>query len=88
MIDSFTFDGNTPCTRASTVIYLWQISGSPIVEQNNNFSDVPEDSDYAEAVAWAVSNNITSGTSDTTFSPDAICSRGQIVTFLNRTINK
>jgi len=47
---------------------------------------VSVDSDYAQAVAWAVSNGITSGTSETTFSPDAICTRAQIVTFLQRAL--
>ena len=49
-------------------------------------TDVPADEPYAKAVAWAVANGITSGTSETTFSPDATCTRGQIVTFLNRAI--
>ncbi len=84
MIDSDNFEGNTPCTRASTVMYMWLNADAPDAETTDKFSDVPALSEYAEAVAWAVENGITSGTSDTEFSPDTICSRGQIVTFLNR----
>mgnify|MGYP001028746005 CR=1 FL=1 len=49
-----------------------------------DFTDVPADADYAQAISWAVSQGITAGTSDTTFSPNQICNRGQIVTFLHR----
>ncbi|MDY3303036.1 MAG: S-layer homology domain-containing protein [Clostridia bacterium] len=52
------------------------------------FIDVSKNAECAAAVTWALENNVTSGTSETTFSPDDICSRGQIVTFLNRAINK
>ena len=83
MVEGETFDANTPCTRASTVTYLWIYAGAPDADTSGLFDDVSADSDYAEAVAWAVDENVTSGTSETTFSPDTICSRGQIVTFLN-----
>lgn len=86
MVEGETFDANTPCTRASTVTYLWIYAGAPDADTSELFDDVSADSDYAEAVAWAVDENVTSGTSETTFSPDTICSRGQIVTFLNRAI--
>ena len=86
MVSGSTFDANTPCTRASTVTYLWKNANSPQTVASDNFADVSADADYAEAVAWAVEEDVTSGTSDTTFSPDTICSRGQIVTFLNRAI--
>ena len=86
MVSGSTFDANTPCTRASTVTYLWKNANSPQTVASDNFADVSADADYAEAVAWAVKEGVTSGTSDTTFSPDTICSRGQIVTFLNRAI--
>ena len=73
--------GDTPCTRASTMVYLWKLAGSPQAEAPG-FTDVPADADYAQAVAWAVENGITSGTGNGAFSPDMICNRSQIVTFL------
>ena len=83
MIDA-SFDSTAPCTRATAVKYIWQAldkgSAAP-----NSFSDVPADADYADAVSWAVANGVTSGTGNgTTFSPDIICDRSQIVTFLYR----
>ncbi len=86
MVTDMEFAADTPCTRASTVMYLWQNAGSPAADINTDFTDVPSDAYYAEAVAWAVQNGITSGTSETEFSPDDICSRGQIVTFLHRAL--
>ena len=83
LIDGKTFNGNTPCTRSQTVTYLWKLSGKPLSGEVN-FNDVPENADYAEAVSWAVDAGITSGTSETTFSPDNICNRANIVTFLYR----
>lgn len=55
---------------------------------NSSFSDVSPNAVYAQAVVWAVNQGITAGTSDTTFSPNAICTRGQIVTFLYRAMGK
>lgn len=87
MVDADNFDGDTPCTRASTVVYMWQAKDEPAADTElAAFADVSENAEYAEAVAWAVENGVTSGTSATTFSPDDICSRGQIVTFLNRAL--
>lgn len=86
MVTDWEFAADTPCTRASTVMYLWQNAGSPDVSTNTAFTDMPSDAYYAKAVAWAVQNGVTSGTSATEFSPDDICSRGQIVTFLNRAL--
>ena len=88
MVSGNRFEGDTPCTRASTVEYLWKNADSPQNTASNSFEDVSADSDYAQAVSWAVENGVTTGTSDTAFSPDTICSRGQIVTFLNRAIKK
>jgi len=88
MITGNTFAGNTPCTRSATVTYLWKNAGSPSAVYSGNFSDVSSGSDYAQAVAWAVNNGVTSGISATTFSPDTTCTRGQIVTFLMRALNK
>lgn len=73
-----------PCTRAAAVQFMWKATGSPIPVQTANFSDVAADTDYAQAVAWAVENGITNGTSATEFSPSQTCTRGQIVTFLHR----
>lgn len=86
MIDGDEFEGNTPCTRASTVVYLWKNAGTPEVQDMAAFEDVDENADYSMAVAWAVENEVTSGVSETEFAPDTICSRGQIVTFLKRAI--
>lgn len=70
-------------TRSFAVTYLWILAGRPSAPAAN-FTDVPHNADYAQAVAWAVQQGITSGTSETTFSPEATCTRGQIVTFLYR----
>ncbi len=86
MVADDKFLGDTPCTRAATVTYLWIIADSPEMADTSSFTDVPENADYAEAVAWAVENGVTSGVSATEFAPQTICSRGQIVTFLNRTL--
>ena len=76
---------NNKCTRGETVIYLYKSAGSPESDQINQFIDVPA-SDVAlnTAVCWAYVNNITGGTSYTTFSPKDTCTRGHIVTFLYR----
>lgn len=86
MVSGTKFAGDTLCTREATVVYLWQYVGSPAVEATNKFTDVPAGAAYAQAVAWAVSKGITTGTSATTFSPTATCTRGQIATFLYRTL--
>ena len=79
-----TFSPNVACTRAQAVTFLWRAAGSPIVNYAMNFTDVPADAYYAEAVRWAVSQGITSGASATTFNPNGVCTRAQIVTFLWR----
>nr|MCR5825181.1 S-layer homology domain-containing protein [Oscillospiraceae bacterium] len=79
-----TFSPDGACTRAEAVTFLYRAAGAPEVELSTVFTDVAADAYYAKAVAWAVANGITKGTSETTFSPDAICSRAQIVTFLYR----
>ena len=83
LVSGNTFGANAPCTRAMVVTYLWKLAGSPSAG-NSGFSDVPSNADYAKAVAWAVGQGITNGTSTTTFSPRDTCTRGQIVTFLYR----
>lgn len=87
MVSGSTFGGNTPCTRSMAVTYMWKAAGSPSAEAAS-FTDVPANADYAQAVAWAVEQGVTAGTSTTTFSPDSICTRGQIVTFLYRGLAK
>ncbi len=81
------FSAEADCTRSMVVTYLWKLAGSPKTG-TSNFSDVSANAPYAQAVAWAVGQGVTSGTSATTFSPDTICSRGQIVTFLYRAFAK
>ena len=81
-----TFGINDGCTRAQIVTFLYRAAGSPEVSADvvNPFTDVSEDSVYYNAIMWAVENKITAGTTATTFSPDAVCTRGQIVTFMFR----
>ena len=84
-IGNYTFGPNLPCTRAQAVTFLWRAAGSPEPETRAMpLTDVPVGSYYYNAVLWAIENSITEGTSDTMFSPDATCSRAQIVTFLWR----
>ena len=78
------FGPNQPCTRAQIATFLWRAAGSPEPKNMSSFSDVPADSYYAKAVAWAVENGITTGTGDGKFSPNAPCTRAQSVTFLYR----
>ena len=86
MVSGTTFAPNTPCTRSATVVYLWKNAGSPSVSYKGNFTDVQGTSEYATAVAWAVEEGVTTGTTPTTFSPDTPCTRAQIVTFLQRAL--
>lgn len=72
------------CTRAQIVTFLWRAAGSPEPKAASSFTDVPASAYYAKAVEWAVANNVTNGTSATTFSPNADCTRAEIVTFLYR----
>ena len=72
------------CTRAQIVTFLWRAAGSPAPKGTVSFTDVPADSYYAKAVAWAVENGITGGMGDGLFSPDAACTRAQSAAFLYR----
>lgn len=75
------------CTRAQIVTFLWRAAGCPEPKSGVGsaaFPDVPADSYYAAAVAWAVANGVTTGTKDDGFSPNAACTRARIVTFLHR----
>ena len=79
------FSPNAACTRGQIVTFLWRAAGSPAPKTTvNPFTDVAADAYYAKAVLWAVENGITNGTTATTFSPDAPCTRAQAVTFLFR----
>ena len=97
-----TFSPNNTCTTAQILTflwrangspepsiqntYLWKLEGSPVGAPSVDFSDIPANADYAEAVRWAVYMGVTAGTSETTFSPDTTCTRGQIATFLYRSL--
>ena len=78
-----TFSPDATVTRGQTVTFLWRYDGSTAVS-GSSFVDVAADAYYADAVTWAASEGVTTGTSATTFSPDNDCTRAQIVTFLYR----
>jgi hypothetical protein len=80
-----TFSPDDDCTRAQVVTFLWRYAGKPEPTTTENpFTDVEEGTDYYKAILWAYENGITTGTSETTFSPDDTCTRAQVVTFLWR----
>ncbi len=83
-VSSSLFAPEDGCTRAQIVTFLWRTAGSPEPSALSSFNDVPSDKYYAKAVAWAVENGITVGTTAATFSPDDICTRAHGVTFLYR----
>ena len=83
LIGNTAHDPNAPCSRSDVVTYLWKLAGKPKAAKAS-FTDVASNAPYAQAVAWAVEQGITNGTSTTTFSPNDTCTRGQIVTFLWR----
>ena len=82
-----TFSPDATCTRAQSVTFLYRALGTAPTTVNG-FTDVAADAFYADAVAWAVENGVTNGTTDSTFSPNNDCTRAQIVTFLYRAYNK
>ena len=82
------FSPDATCTRAQIVTFLWRSQKSPAAGTANPFADVKSTAYYADAVLWAVKEDITKGTTNTTFSPNADCTRAQIVTFLYRAFNK
>lgn len=88
LVEGDTFASSTPCTRAMTVTYLWKLAGKPTATTTCDFIDVDTSAEYAQAVAWCVEQEITTGTTQTTFSPDNICTRAQIVTLLYRALVK
>ena len=77
-------DPNGTINRAQMVTMLWRAMGQPAAASGASFADVPADSYYAQAVAWAIENGITAGVGNGKFDPDAACTRGQIATFLYR----
>ena len=82
------FAPEQPCTRAQIVTFLWRAAGSPEPKgAASGMTDVVSGGYYEKAVAWAIENGITTGTTATTFSPDATCTRAQAVTFLARALN-
>lgn len=72
-----------PCTRAQIVTFLYRLAGSPEVSGSCKFADVT-DKNYIDAITWAAEEGVTKGTTETTFSPNATCTRAQAVTFLHR----
>lgn len=78
------FAPDRPCTRAQIVTFLWRAAGSPEPGTTSGFADVAADAYCAKAAAWAAENGITAGTGGGKFSPDAVCTRAQAVTFLYR----
>ena len=82
--DKTHFSPNAGCTRGQVVTFLWRAAGEPTVSGNVGFVDVAPGSYCYEAVKWAVANGITKGTDATHFSPNATCTRGQVVTFMYR----
>ena len=78
------FSPDKPCTRAQIVTFMWRITGAQMVEVENPFTDVAADKYYYNAVMWAFKTGVTSGTSETTFTPDRGCSRCEAVTFICR----
>ena len=83
-----TFSPNDTCTRGQAVAFLYRYANSPAVSGSNSFADVSETAYYYDGTLWAVSKKVTEGTSATTFSPNDLCTRGQIVTFLYRYMGK
>ncbi len=83
-----TFSPNATCTRAQIVTFLHKFAKMPAATIANPFTDVPAGKFYTDPVIWAVQNGITGGTSATTFSPSAPCTRAQIVTFLYKHLHK
>lgn len=82
------FRPNDPCTRAMAVEFIWRAMGSPAYDTSSlPFTDVKPTDSYAQAVAWALDNGVTSGTSATTFGPNVTCTRSQIATFLYQAYN-
>ena len=85
-VSKTSFAPDATCTRGQIVTFLWRAQGAEKVSGSNPFTDVKKSDFYYNAVLWAVKNNVTAGMSKTTFAPNVKCTRGQIVTFLYRTV--
>lgn len=83
-----TFSPDMNCTRAQIVTFLWRSQSSPKADETNPFTDVKSGAYYLDPVLWAVRAKVTNGMTDTTFGPDADCTRAQIVTFIYRALAK
>ncbi len=81
-IDGKTFNGNAPCTRGDALEILYKCSGSMSMIAIDNFTDVPRSSKYQQPVSWAYYGAIAKPTTKTTFEPESVCTKGQIVTFI------
>jgi len=86
--DGTTFTPGGTCTRSQVVTFLWRVKGQPEITSRDQFTDVAQDTWYTLPVAWAVDQKVTTGTSDTTFTPDGTCSRAEILTFVYRAAGK
>lgn len=84
MVSGNLFNGNEPCKRSDAVLFMWIASNKPTPSTKVNFTDISSTLHNVSAISWAVEQGITNGTSETTFSPETICTRAQIVTFLYR----
>jgi len=84
IVSGAAFNPDAAVTRGQFAAFLYRDAGSPAVQGNTGFTDVPGDSYCYQAVAWVAAKGITAGTGEHTFSPEAVCTRGQIVTFLYR----
>ena len=81
-LEGNTFNGNAPCTRGDALEILWKCSGSMSMIAIDNFTDVPRSSKYQQPVSWAYYGAIAKPTTKTTFEPESVCTKGQIVTFI------
>lgn len=81
------FNGDDPCSRNSAMLYLWKGAGEPTPTTKATFIDI-QNTNNMDGISWAVEKGITSGTSSTTFSPNNICTRAQIISFLYRNLVK
>ena len=86
--DGTTFSPDEICSRAQIVTFLWRAQGAPAAGTGDSFADIAADAYYHDAVLWAARSGITGGTGDGNFSPDADCTRAQIVTFLYHCMSK
>lgn len=84
IVSGTAFHPDDATTRSQFAVFLYKNAGSPAVADSSAFTDVPKDAAYSQAVAWVAQQGITSGTGENTFSPDGVCTRGQVVTFLYR----